>query len=199
MDLMNGEIDFLNDRSESEENSRSESSSISSKQSDSSSKHSENEEESKMSGTQNESKYTIGPSITIGNSDFDSKSEWKLTYPSLIHKEKIEPCFSFKENEQKRQNPHNPKEEIKEELDENSEKYVDRYLWKYPGESLKKNFDECQSQDDKEFKQAQLERDLNNFSISTSQKAWDTDDKSEYLQKLNYILDSKGLDKLTEN
>ena len=89
------------------------------------------------------------------------------------------------------------KEESKEVVNENSENNIDWYHIRLPGESIKKNFDESISQDDNEFEQAELERDLNSLNISTSQKVWDTDDKSEYFQKLNDILDSKGSDKLT--
>ena len=198
MDAINEVIDLLNDRSESEGNSRSESSSISSKQNDSSYKCLENEEESKSIITKNDSNHTIRPSTTNRNSDFDSKSEWQLACPSLILEEIKEPCFSYKKNEKERENPHSPKEESREEVDESSENYVDQYFRRLQGENLKKNLDESQSQDDKKFEQSQLERDLNNLSISTSQKVWDTDDKSEYLQKLDYILDNNGSNKLTE-
>ena len=85
----------------------------------------------------------------------------------------IEHCFSYYENENERQNLLNPKEEHKEEVDENSENYVDQYIRRLQGES--------QSQENKEFEQALPESDLNNFSISTSQNVWHTDDKSKYL------------------
>ena len=35
------------------------------------------------------------------------------------------------------------------------------------------------------------------FSNSVSKNVWSTDDKGEYLHKLNYILDNKMWDKLT--
>ena len=181
MDAINGVIDFFDDRSESERDSSSKSNSKSNNQSDSSSEHSENEEESKSIETRNESKYTIGPSISIKNSDVDIKLERQLPHSSLILKEKIKPCYSYKKNEKERQSPQSPKEESKEEIDESSENYVDQCIRRLQRESLKKNLDENQSKENKEFEQALLERVFYNFSISTSQNVWHTDDKSKYL------------------
>ena len=180
-DLYNGVIESSSDHSESEENSMSESSSISSKQSDSSVECWENEEESKSSRNQNDSNHTIRPPNMNSDSKFDIKSEQQLAYPCLIPEEIIEPCFSYKENKKERQNLQSPKEEHKEEVNENSENYVDQYFRRLQGENLKKNFDESQSQENKKIEQALLESDLNNFSISTSQNVWHTDDKSKYL------------------
>ena len=178
MDAINGINDSFSDHSESERNSRSESSSTSRNQSYSSSEYSGTVKESDSSETQHDSKHTIGPLNSNIDPKVDIKSERQPIYSSLIIKELLEPYFSYNENKKKGEKPHNSNEENKEEIDENSENYIDRYLRSLQEEGLKKNFNENKSHDDKEFKQTQLERNLNNSSISTSQKVWNTDDKS---------------------
>ena len=169
-----------------------------SKQSFSSSEYSKSGAESKSDNVQNDSEHTIGPSLSIRYSKFDIKSERQPANSSLIHRKIKEHCFSYKNENKQVEELHNSEEVSKEEVDENSEDYVDQYLRRLQGETQKKSFNESKSKDDKEFEQAQLKQDLNNLNISISQNFWDTDYKSEYFLHLNYILDSKGWDKLTE-
>ena len=161
MDAINDVMDSFSDRSEFEGNSRNESNTTSNNQSDSSSEHWENEEESKSSGTKNDSKHTIGSPNPKSDPKFGNKSEQQQACPNLIPKVIIEPCFSYNQNVEECKNPYNPKERSKDEVDENSENYIDWYLRRLQGES--------NSQDENEFKQTQLEKDLNHLSISTSQ------------------------------
>ena len=96
MDAINEVMDSFSDRNESEGNSRSEISSSSNNQSDSSHEYSESEKESKSSWTQNESKYIIGPSISIRYSDFDNKSERKPQLLKFDSEKNKKHCFSYK-------------------------------------------------------------------------------------------------------
>ena len=186
------------DRTESGMDSGRKRSPASSKQSSSSREYSESEIGSKSSKVQNDSEHSIGSHIQIGYSKFDNKSERQLASSSLIQIKIKEHCFSDKNEKKQDEERHSPEEEKKKEVNERSENYVDQCLKRPLGETLEKNFDESKSKNDKEFEQAQLERDSNRISNLTSQNVLYSDDKSKYVQKLNKILDSKRWDKVAE-